>query len=46
MIDMSEQAASPLPIVPFLRIPAHGDPYLEGSRCTACGIHILERVSR
>jgi uncharacterized OB-fold protein len=35
---MAEQGAakSPLPVVPFLKIPAHGDPYLEGHRCRAC----------
>jgi hypothetical protein len=29
-------AEGPLPIVPFLKIPAQGDPYLEGSRCGRC----------
>ena len=37
---MSEAAAAaakkPLPVVPFLKIPESGDPYLEGVRCTAC----------
>ena len=36
---MSEAAAAekkPLPVVPFLKIPAQGDPYLEGATCTAC----------
>ncbi len=35
---MSEQAAAaqPLPIVPFLKIPEKGDPYLEGSKCKSC----------
>jgi uncharacterized protein len=35
---MSEQrvATGPLPVVPFLRIPDHGDPYLEGSVCERC----------
>ncbi|HTO72005.1 MAG TPA: Zn-ribbon domain-containing OB-fold protein [Myxococcota bacterium] len=37
---MSEAAAAaakkPLPIVPFLKIPEKGEPYLEGARCTAC----------
>jgi uncharacterized OB-fold protein len=34
----AEAAASkkPLPVVPFLKIPEKGDPYLEGSRCSAC----------
>jgi hypothetical protein len=25
-----------LPIVPFLKIPADGDPYIEGARCKSC----------
>jgi uncharacterized OB-fold protein len=35
---MSEQrvATGPLPVVPFLRIPDHGDPYLEGCVCSRC----------
>jgi uncharacterized protein len=28
--------ASPLPVVPFLKIPAEGEPYLEGSVCGHC----------
>lgn len=32
-----EQAASgPLPVVPFLKIPDSGDPYLEGHKCKSC----------
>ena len=31
-----ETAASPLPVVPFLKIPDSGDPYLEGQRCDDC----------
>ncbi|MCP4907818.1 MAG: hypothetical protein GY910_22835 [bacterium] len=27
----------PLPIMPFLKIPESGDPYLEGSKCKSCG---------
>lgn len=39
-----EAAKGPLPIVPFLKIPAQGSPYLEGHRCSACGaIFIGER---
>jgi len=35
---MSEtQTASPLPVVPFLKIPAEGDPFLEGVKCGKCG---------
>ena len=36
---MAEAAAAqkkPLPVVPFLKIPEQGDPYLEGMRCSAC----------
>lgn len=35
---MSEQrvATGPLPVVPFLKIPEHGDPYLEGCVCSRC----------
>jgi uncharacterized protein len=35
---MSEERAEtgPLPVVPFLKVPADGEPYLEGSRCTGC----------
>ena len=35
---MAEEAAAsgPLPIVPFLKIPESGDPYLEGQRCAKC----------
>ena len=41
---MSEAAATkgPLPVVPYLKIPAKGDPYLEGLRCTACGAIFLD----
>ncbi len=43
---MSEQAAAsqPLPVVPFMKIPEKGDPYLEGSRCKSCdAVFIGER---
>jgi uncharacterized OB-fold protein len=36
---MSEAQAAqskPLPVVPFLKIPEQGQPYLEGHRCTSC----------
>ncbi len=35
---MAEAAAAPgpLPVVPFLKIPDQGDPYLEGQRCREC----------
>ena len=29
------------PVVPFLKIPDSGDPYLEGSKCKACGAVFL-----
>lgn len=39
-------AAGPLPVVDFLKIPAAGDPYLEGQRCTKCGaMYLGERAS-
>ena len=31
------------PIVPFLRLPADGEPYLAGQRCGACGAVFLGR---
>lgn len=34
---MSTAQAGPLPVVDYLRIPADGEPYLEGSKCSACG---------
>ena len=35
---MAEEAAAtgPLPVVPFLKIPEKGDPYLEGQKCGSC----------
>lgn len=27
----------PLPIMPFLKVPESGDPYLEGFKCASCG---------
>lgn len=30
-----------LPIVPFLKIPDNGDPYLEGHRCSSCNAIFL-----
>lgn len=29
-------ASGPLPVAPFLRIPEHGEPYIEGSVCERC----------
>lgn len=42
---MSEAKANgPLPVVPFLKIPEQGTPYLEGLRCDGCGaIYLGER---
>lgn len=33
--------SQPLPAVPYLKIPAAGDPYLEGHRCGSCGATYL-----
>jgi uncharacterized protein len=33
--------AGPLPVVPFLKIPADGDPYLEGCVCKRCSATFL-----
>lgn len=35
--DPASAASRPLPAVDFLKIPESGDPYLEGSKCKACG---------
>jgi hypothetical protein len=43
---MAEPAAPgrPLPVVPFLKIPESGDPYLEGRRCRECAaVYLGER---
>ena len=45
---MAEEAAAsgPLPVVPFLKIPDDGDPYLEGQKCGSCGaIFLGERAN-
>jgi uncharacterized OB-fold protein len=36
---MAEETAAsgPLPVLPFLKIPEQGDPYLEGHQCKSCG---------
>ena len=40
---MSDQ---PMPIVPFLKIPESGDPYLEGFKCKSCGaISLKQRMA-
>jgi uncharacterized OB-fold protein len=44
---MSEErvATGPLPVVPFLKIPEHGEPYLEGCVCERCdSIFLGERA--
>ena len=38
-------AATPRPVVPFLKIPADGDPYLEGSVCKRCDTTFLGQRS-
>ena len=38
---MATETSSPLPVVDFLKIPAGGEPYLEGHRCKACGAVFL-----
>lgn len=45
---MSKEAAAsgPLPVVSFLKIPAEGDPYLEGQQCRSChAIFLGERTT-
>jgi uncharacterized OB-fold protein len=37
--------AGPLPVVPFLKIPSDGEPYLEGSDCQKCHAICLGRRS-
>jgi len=40
---MAEEAKSskPLPVVPYLKLPDDGSPYLEGQKCGACGAVFL-----
>jgi uncharacterized OB-fold protein len=35
----------PRPVVPFLKIPEGGDPYLEGKKCKSCGAVFLDARS-
>ena len=35
-------ADRPLPIVPYLKVPETGDPYLEGWKCSSCGAITLK----
>ena len=37
--------SGPLPVVPFMKIPAEGGPYLEGSLCTRCNAVFLGQRS-
>ena len=37
MPEAETAAAKPLPVVPFLKIPEEGEPYLEGHKCGHCG---------
>ncbi len=39
--DVRRAVTARRPIVPFLRVPADGEPYLAGHRCTACGAIFL-----
>jgi len=43
IIPMAEESAAqgPLPVVPFLKIPEGGDPYLEGNKCGSCSAIFL-----
>ena len=34
-------SAKPLPVVPYLKIPEDGEPYLEGHKCGNCGATFL-----
>lgn len=36
-----DAASGPLPVVPFLKLPEGGQPYLEGHKCKACGAIFL-----
>ncbi|MEA2625172.1 MAG: uncharacterized protein QOD06_1217, partial [Candidatus Binatota bacterium] len=38
---MATEVTGALPVVDFLKIPADGEPYLEGHRCTSCGAVFL-----
>ena len=42
----AEISPTPLPAVPYLKIPEGGDPYLEGYRCGRCGaVFLSERLA-
>lgn len=38
-------SASPLPAIHYLKVPAAGDPYLEGHKCGSCGAMFLGKRS-
>jgi uncharacterized OB-fold protein len=40
---MADALGAPLPVVPFLKIPAGAQPYLEALRCGACGKLFLDQ---
>ena len=43
---MTDSSRGPLPVVPFLKIPAEGEPYLEGCVCRRCDTTYLgERMA-
>ena|SRR5579885_2038563 len=37
MSETQTAPAKPLPVVPYLKIPAEASPYLEGYKCESCG---------
>ena len=41
MAEEQANGGGPRPVVPFLKIPENGDPYLEGHKCKACGAVFL-----
>jgi len=45
-MSAASTAAKPLPVVPYLMIPDDGEPYLEGTKCAACGaVYLGERMA-
>lgn len=44
--SVAEAPKRPRPIVPFLRLPEEGEPYLVGHRCTGCGaVYLGTRIA-
>lgn len=37
--------AKPLPVVDYLKLPAEGDPYLEGTKCTCGAVYLGKRMA-